>query len=104
MECTPPDGRIWKGWTALEKQYDVWVAGAGYAGAVSARALAEKGKKVLVLERDSSGQLLYDTAREILGSPQRRRQMAEAMGAMGSVDAAEKIYAAVMSLRAKGRK
>ena len=51
MECTPPDGRIWKGWTALEKQYDVWVAGAGYAGAVSARALAEKGKKVLVLER-----------------------------------------------------
>ena len=30
--------------------------------------------------------------------------MAEAMGAMGSVDAAEKIYAAVMSLRAKGRK
>ena len=51
MECTPPNGRIWKGWTALEKQYDVWVAGAGYAGAVSARALAEKGKKVLVLER-----------------------------------------------------
>ena len=26
--------------------YDVLVAGAGYAGAVSARALAEKGKKV----------------------------------------------------------
>ena len=61
MECTPPDGRIWKGWTALEKQYDVWVAGAGYAGAVSARALAEKGKKVLVLERrDHIGGNAYD--------------------------------------------
>ena len=35
----------------MEKQHDVWVAGAGYAGAVAARALAEKGKKVLVLER-----------------------------------------------------
>ena len=35
----------------MEKQYDVWVAGAGYAGAVAARALAEKGKRVLVLER-----------------------------------------------------
>lgn len=35
----------------MKQQYDVLVAGAGYAGAVSARALAEKGKKVLVLER-----------------------------------------------------
>ena len=35
----------------MERQYDILVAGAGYAGAVSARALAEKGKKVLVLER-----------------------------------------------------
>ncbi len=35
----------------MEKQHDVWVAGAGYAGAVAARALAEKGKQVLVLER-----------------------------------------------------
>lgn len=31
--------------------YDVLIAGAGYAGAVSARILAEAGKKVLVLER-----------------------------------------------------
>ncbi len=35
----------------MGKQYDVWVAGAGYAGAVAARALAERGKRVLVLER-----------------------------------------------------
>ena len=43
------------------KRYDVWIAGAGYAGAVSARALAERGKKVLVLERrDHIGGNAYD--------------------------------------------
>ena len=36
----------------MTKQYDALVVGAGYAGAVSARRLAEDGgKKVLVLER-----------------------------------------------------
>ena len=45
----------------MGKNYDVWVAGAGYAGAVSARALAEKGKRVLVLERrDHIGGNAYD--------------------------------------------
>ena len=45
----------------MEKHYDVWVAGAGYAGAVAARALAEKGKKILVLERrDHIGGNAYD--------------------------------------------
>ena len=45
----------------MEKRYDVWVAGAGYAGAVAARSLAEKGKSVLVLERrDHIGGNAYD--------------------------------------------
>ena len=45
----------------MEKRYDVWVAGAGYAGAVAARALAEKGKRILVLERrDHIGGNAYD--------------------------------------------
>jgi len=35
----------------LSFAFDVLVAGAGYAGSVAARALAEKGKRVLVLER-----------------------------------------------------
>ncbi len=45
----------------MEKRYDVWVAGAGYAGAVAARVLAERGKQVLVLERrDHIGGNAYD--------------------------------------------
>ena len=35
----------------MSKSFDVLIAGAGYAGAVCARALAEGGKRVLVLER-----------------------------------------------------
>ena len=45
----------------MDTTYDIWVAGAGYAGAVAARALAEQGKKVLVLERrDHIGGNAYD--------------------------------------------
>ena len=41
--------------------FDVLVAGAGYAGAVAARSLAEQGRKVLVLERrDHIGGNAYD--------------------------------------------
>jgi len=35
----------------LDKNFDVLIAGAGYAGAVCARSLAERGKKVLLAER-----------------------------------------------------
>ena len=36
---------------SMEQTFDVLIAGAGYAGAVCARSLAEGGRKVLVLER-----------------------------------------------------
>lgn len=39
------------GVNTLQKKFDVIAVGAGYAGAVCARALAEQGKRVLVLER-----------------------------------------------------
>ena len=41
----------WKGGMTLNHKFDALIAGAGYAGAVCARALAEKGKAVLVVER-----------------------------------------------------
>lgn len=64
----------------------------------NARVLAEAGGAVMILEKDSSGQLLYDTARGILSDPERRRRMSGAMASLGSIDAAEKIYTAIMSL------
>ena len=45
----------------METQFDVLAVGSGCAGAVSARALAEKGRRVLVLERrDHVGGNAYD--------------------------------------------
>jgi UDP-galactopyranose mutase len=45
----------------LEEKFDVLAVGAGYAGAVAARALADQGKRVLVLERrDHIGGNAYD--------------------------------------------
>ena len=70
----------------------------------NARVLADAGGAVMVLEKDSSGKLLYDTACEILRDPERRKQMSAAMASLGSVDAAEKIYTAVTSLQGKKQK
>ena len=70
----------------------------------NARVLADAGGAVMILERESSGKLLYDTACEILQDRERRKQMGAAMASLGSVDAAEKIYTAVTSLRSKKQK
>lgn len=67
----------------------------------NARVLADAGGAVMILEKDSSGQLLYDTARSILKDDTRRAEMSAAMAALGVIDATEKIYAAVMALRRK---
>ena len=70
----------------------------------NARVLSDAGGAALILEKDSSGQLLYDTARAILSDDSRRQAMSAAMASLGTIDAAEKIYAAVMALRRRSRK
>lgn len=65
----------------------------------NARVLSDAGGAALILEKDSSGRLLYDTARGILSDDSRRRAMGAAMASLGAIDAAETIYAAVMALR-----
>lgn len=70
----------------------------------NARVLSDAGGAVLILEKDSSGRLLYDTARAILSDAGRRQAMSAAMASLGVIDAAEKIYEAVMSLVRRGAK
>ena len=64
----------------------------------NAQVLADAGGAALILEKDSSGQELFDTACSILHDDARRKKMRDAMASLGSVDAAEKIYAAIMNL------
>lgn len=68
----------------------------------NAQVLADAGGAVMVLEKDSSGQRLYDAACEILHDEPGRKQMQAAMSSLGVIDAAEKIYTAVMALRKSG--
>ncbi|MBR2895493.1 MAG: undecaprenyldiphospho-muramoylpentapeptide beta-N-acetylglucosaminyltransferase [Oscillospiraceae bacterium] len=62
------------------------------------RVLSDAGGAVLILEKNSSGEVLYQTAREILGDAQRHKAMRDAMASLGTVDAAQQIYTAVMDL------
>ena len=70
----------------------------------NARVLDDAGGAVMVLEKDSSGQKLYDAACEILHDEERRKRMRAQMSSLGSIDAAEKIYTAVMALGPSGKK
>ena len=70
----------------------------------NARVLSDAGGAVLMLEQDSSGQKLYDTACSILSDDSRRASMSQAMASLGVIDAAEQIYAAVMFLVRRGTK
>jgi len=67
----------------------------------NARVLADAGGAVMILEKDCSGSVLFDTARNILQDQEQRKRMAMAMSSMGTIDSAEKIFAAVMALRKK---
>ena len=56
------------------------------------------------MEKDGSGQRLYDTASDILHDEARRKAMSAAMSSLGTIDAAEKILDAVMALVRSGKK
>ena len=52
----------------------------------------------VLLERDSSGQALFQTACGILHDAQRRAAMEKAMASLGIRDATERIYQTVLEL------
>lgn len=64
----------------------------------NARVLSHAGGAQLILEKDCTGTRLYDTACAILSDKTRCAAMRNAMGALGSIDASEKIYRALTAL------
>ena len=65
----------------------------------NARALEEAGGAAVLLEKDSSGQALFQAACGILHDKERRTGMEKAMASLGIRDAAERIYQTVLEIR-----
>ena len=53
---------------------------------------------MVLLEPVCSGETLYQTTKTLLADPARRRQMSEAMAAVGIPQATEKIYETLLAL------
>lgn len=64
----------------------------------NANVLARQGGAVVLLEPVCSGETLYQTTKTLLADPARRRQMSEAMAAVGIPQATEKIYETLLAL------
>ncbi len=57
----------------------------------NARALEEKGGAIVILEKDSSGQVFMDTVMELLNDPQRCKTMSQALLNLSVPDSAERL-------------
>ena len=69
----------------------------------NARAIADRGGAVLLLERDCTAQRLYDEIRAILSDQQRQADMAQAIRGCCVLDSAERICDVLEELAAKGK-
>lgn len=67
----------------------------------NARVLEEKGAAVLLLEKDSTPQVLFDTVSALLGDQTRRDGMTRAMSGLAAGDAGETIYRLLLELMQK---
>ena len=64
----------------------------------NARTLETAGGAVVLLEKECTGQLLFQAACGILHSETRRQEMEKAMGSLGIRDATERIYQTVLEI------
>ena len=64
----------------------------------NARVLEEAGGAAVLLEKDSSGQSLFQAACGILRDPEKRAGMETAMAALGIRDATERIYQTILQI------
>jgi UDP-N-acetylglucosamine--N-acetylmuramyl-(pentapeptide) pyrophosphoryl-undecaprenol N-acetylglucosamine transferase len=67
----------------------------------NARALEEVGGAVVLLEKDCSGQTLFQSACKILQDTKKRTQMEQAMASLGIRDATERIYQTILEILEK---
>ncbi len=64
----------------------------------NARVLEEAGGAAVLLEKDSSGQALFQAACGILRNPEKQANMEKAMAALGIRDATERLYQTILQI------
>lgn len=64
----------------------------------NARVLSEAGGALLLPEKDSSGQVLFNTVTDLLADPERRAGMRAALQGLGTADASQRVYHTLLSL------
>ena len=64
----------------------------------NARLLESHGGAVMLTEEQATGEALYESTKDILQNPEKRRSMAKAMAELGIPDATERIYNTLMAL------
>jgi len=64
----------------------------------NARVLESQGGAMVLLEKDSSGQVLFDTVSDLLKDSKRRDSMTRALNTMAAPDAREQIYQVLLGL------
>jgi len=64
----------------------------------NASVLSNAGGAVLLPEKESSGQILFDTVSGLLADPDKLAAMTRSMAALGTSDANERIYSALLNL------
>ncbi len=67
----------------------------------NARILGERGAAVVIRESESSGRILYETAKAILSDPTRMEEMSRAAKASAVPDSSERIYRYIMEYARK---
>lgn len=71
----------------------------------NARILEQRGGAVVIRESESSGRVLYETAKSILSDPERAEKMGAAAKSAAVLDSAERIYALILETASgKGKK
>ena len=90
-----------RGWVQCDFVYvigDAYVDHPSFGLSIISRVLEAAGGAVVLLEKDSSGQALFQTACGILHDEKRRAQMETAMASLGIRGATERIYRTVLEL------
>ena len=90
-----------RGWDQCDFVYvigDAYVDHPTFGHAIISRVLESAGGAEVLLEKDCSGQAMFQAACGILHDTERRKQMETAMASLGIRDATERIYQTVLEI------